>query len=301
MPPQLARLAGAQHGLLLLSQCHDAGIDSDEVRRRLRRREWRGVRTGVVATGPKPANRLAALVERALAALLVLPTGSLICERTATALWRLTECPPEDEPIHVLLPAGTRQHRMKGIRMHAGAPAAMQIVGGVPCTDMARTVIDCCARLPLGDAVALLDAGERVEPGFLETCRSEARRRSGRGCRGIRDALRLATGRPESALESIAWVLWHAGGLPVPLLQAVIRRGGRFLARVDFLWPEAMLVVEVDGLGKYSEPGELQREKLRQNALVAAGYVVLRFTWADVVHRPDVVLRQLKAALMINT
>ena len=55
--------------------------------------------------------------------------------------------------------------------------------------------------------------------------------------------------------------------------------------------------MEVDGLSKYAERGELQREKARQNALVALGYTVLRFTWADLTHRPDAVVRQVRAAL----
>jgi len=93
-------------------------------------------------------------------------------------------------------------------------------------------------------------------------------------------------------------VLWSDAGLPAPLQQAVIRRDGRFFARVDFLWEAAQLIVEVDGLAKYAEPGELQREKARQNTLVALGYTVLRFTWADIHQRPDAVVRMINTKLM---
>lgn len=103
----------------------------------------------------------------------------------------------------------------------------------------------------------------------------------------------------DSILESDARVVWAEAGLPAPVQQEVIRRDGRFLARVDFLWKLARLVVEVDGLAKYSEAGELQREKARHNALVALGYTVLRFTWADITHRPEAVLRQVRAALRL--
>jgi very-short-patch-repair endonuclease len=107
----------------------------------------------------------------------------------------------------------------------------------------------------------------------------------------------LATGLAESPLESLAWVLWHEAGLPRPVPQAVIRDRGRFIARVDFLWAGSPLIVEVDGLAKYAESGQLQREKQRQNALVRLGYVVLRYTWADIVHRPAMVVSQVRAAL----
>ena len=300
MADELLRLARRQRGLLLIGQCRAAGVADEEMRRRLRRGEWRTVRSGVVSTVARPDGRLAALVERALAVLLVLPEGALICGRTAAALWRVTDCPPEGEPVHVLLPPGCKPHRLVGVQLHTGEPDNGVLVGDVLCTDLARTLLDACAELPLANAVALLDGAERQEPGTLEICRMRAKRRSGRGHQRARRALLLATGRPESTLESLAWVLWNSAGLPVPLMQAVIRQAGRFIARVDFLWPEAMLIVEVDGLGKYAEGGEMQREKGRQNMLVAEGYLVLRFTWADVVHRPEAVLRQIRAALMIN-
>ena len=66
--------------------------------------------------------------------------------------------------------------------------------------------------------------------------------------------------RPHSPLESLAWVLWHEAGMPAPALQATIRHAGRFIGRVDFLWCEARVVAEADGLGKYADRAELQRE-----------------------------------------
>jgi very-short-patch-repair endonuclease len=60
-------------------------------------------------------------------------------------------------------------------------------------------------------------------------------------------------------------------------------------------------IVEVDGLAKYADRTELQREKERQNRLIAAGYTVSRFIWADVTRRPEetatLVRRALAAAL----
>jgi very-short-patch-repair endonuclease len=70
-------------------------------------------------------------------------------------------------------------------------------------------------------------------------------------------------------------------------------------ARPDALFEGAMLVVEIDGLAAHRSKEALQRDLARQNALVAAGYKVLRFTWQDVVERVDhcvdQVLRQLPA------
>jgi very-short-patch-repair endonuclease len=115
----------------------------------------------------------------------------------------------------------------------------------------------------------------------------------------VRRVLAVADTRSESVLESRSRVLWLAAALPAPVQQAVIRCDGRFVARVDFLWQEARLIVEVDGMGKYADPAALRDEKRRQNELVALGYKVLRFTWADIVGRPDHVVAQV-ARFMIK-
>ena len=58
-----------------------------------------------------------------------------------------------------------------------------------------------------------------------------------------------------------------------------------------------MTIIEVDGLAKYADPAEWQREKERQNRLVAGGYTILRFTWADITRRPDQTAGQVRRAL----
>jgi len=301
LPPELVRCAQKQHGLLLLRQCDEAGVDRRDIRRRVRRGEWRIVRQGVLAIAPLAERPHANLREQALALLLVLPPGSKVCGVTAAVFWRALDVHPSPATVHIRLPPGIRHDALRGAQLHEGGAVPAVVVDDVPCTDLPQTLLDAAADLTLGRSVAMLDAAERMEPGVLSVCRSRLAERRPRGRGPIQAAVNLATGLPESVLESLTWVLCHTAGLPLPLMQAVIRRAGRFLARVDFLWPEAMLIVEVDGLSKYGEPGELQREKARQNLLVAEGYTVLRFTWADVVHRQDAVVRQIAAALMINS
>ena len=46
---------------------------------------------------------------------------------------------------------------------------------------------------------------------------------------------------------------------------------------VDFLWPEAMLVVEIDG-GGHGRPPARRKDALEDRVLRGAGYTVLRFT-----------------------
>ncbi|MDR2380820.1 MAG: endonuclease domain-containing protein [Bifidobacteriaceae bacterium] len=66
-----------------------------------------------------------------------------------------------------------------------------------------------------------------------------------------------------------------------------IRIGSGLLARVDILFRAAKLIVEIDGFAAHSSKEAFQKDRTRQNALIAAGYQILRFTWDDLVSRPD--------------
>lgn len=50
----------------------------------------------------------------------------------------------------------------------------------------------------------------------------------------------------------------------------------------------------MDGRAWHSAGDRFQRDRTRQNALVAAGYTVLRFTWFDVTERPEYVIRTVR-------
>jgi very-short-patch-repair endonuclease len=118
---------------------------------------------------------------------------------------------------------------------------------------------------------------------------------SRRGSARARSALAVADPRAESPMESVLrWVLLEAG-LPAPVLQHVIRSAaGEF--RADLAWPDRMVLVEFDG-NVHRERDVFVRDVRRQNALVAAGWTVLRFTSADLLGRPEDVVAQIRRAL----
>ena len=99
----------------------------------------------------------------------------------------------------------------------------------------------------------------------------------------------------ESPMETrLRWLLIQAG-LPYPEVQANLRdASARFVGRADLYYPAARLVLEFDG-GNHRE--RLVEDNRRQNALVDAGYRLLRFTAADIHGRPGVVVAQVRAAL----
>ena len=123
--------------------------------------------------------------------------------------------------------------------------------------------------------------------------------RSGAGVlRQVLDERALGTARPDSLLESRMARLLRAHGLPPAVFQFEVHRNGRFVARLDFAYPAIRLAIEVDAFDSHSSPRALQHDLRRQNALVALGWTVLRFTWADVVRRPERVAAEIHSVLV---
>jgi hypothetical protein len=78
------------------------------------------------------------------------------------------------------------------------------------------------------------------------------------------------------------------------------RAGGRVVAVADLLFARERVIVEVDGMRAHSGQSAFVRDRRRQNALVAAGYLVLRFTWWDLVERPQAVVNEIVNTLELR-
>ena len=86
--------------------------------------------------------------------------------------------------------------------------------------------------------------------------------------------------------------LARAAGLPAPLVN--VRRHG---FEIDFLWPDAGVAVEVDGYAFHSGRDSFERDRRRDQILLAAGITVLRVTWRQLTTEPLAVAASLAAAL----
>lgn len=71
------------------------------------------------------------------------------------------------------------------------------------------------------------------------------------------------------------------------------------IGRVDFFWAEYRVIGEADGRVKYvdeSSPEALWAEKLRQERLENAGFIVVRWTWSEHFNDPFRVVARIRAA-----
>jgi len=69
------------------------------------------------------------------------------------------------------------------------------------------------------------------------------------------------------------------------------------VARVDFLFDEFAVVVEVSGGKGHSSPSERARDAQRRNELQDLGQRVFEYTWEDVTRRGIMVSRTLRSRL----
>lgn len=86
----------------------------------------------------------------------------------------------------------------------------------------------------------------------------------------------------------LRWILLE-GRLPRPEVQVDLGVG-----RADLFYRSARLIIEYDG-GNHRD--RLVEDDRRQNALVGAGYTLLRYTAPDVYQRPSLIVTQVRAAL----
>ncbi len=93
------------------------------------------------------------------------------------------------------------------------------------------------------------------------------------------------------------------------LLLSVVRRADlpepmvnvRLLGfEVDFLWREARLVVEMDGFAAHGHRGAFEKDRRRDQVLIAAGYRVIRVTWRQLCEEPVAVAARIAQALVVR-
>jgi hypothetical protein len=125
-------------------------------------------------------------------------------------------------------------------------------------------------------------------------------RRQGRpGITRLEALLERTDGRPlgDSWLEQEALRIIARAGLPVPRCQVELRKAGGGVARVDLLWDDGRLVVELDGHGTHATRRQRQADSERAARLGLAGWQVVHFTYEDVVERPEYVVATITAYL----
>ena len=178
-------------------------------------------------------------------------------------------------------------------------PIDQVVVDGFRAMSATRTVFDLAlARAHPHRVEAAIDSAVRLQLSSPEVLarRLSALRGSGRwGCRLVEDMITDSGGHTH--LERRFLELVREAGLPRPRMQVVFRADGRHVARVDFLFDDFGVVVEVSGQKGHASPAERARDAQRRNELQDLGLRVLEYTFDDVTRRSNMVRQTLRARL----
>ena len=102
---------------------------------------------------------------------------------------------------------------------------------------------------------------------------------------------------PWSAAERVAHRILRAAGLTGWKTNFPVFLEGR-LYYIDIAFPHLKLAIEIDGRLHEEDEDLFESDRWRQNALVADGWRVLRFTWQMLQEHPEVVVAAILQALL---
>lgn len=190
----------------------------------LRSSAWRRLFHDVYACAELPITHQ---VRAVAASRLVLP-GSVVTGRSAAMLWGVLD---DDlhAPIELTISRGSTVHRVPGIvvRRRALDPQHVRMRNGVRTTSAEWTAVDLARTGPLDDAVVLIDQFVEAKVTVLEDIAALAATTTGRGCRQVREAVRLADGKAGSPPETRLRLALRRPGLPAGSRRELARGGGQ--------------------------------------------------------------------------
>jgi very-short-patch-repair endonuclease len=271
---QIARIARGQHGLVTHAQL-SALMSRTAIAYRVRVGRLHVVHPKVFAVGHASLSREA----RWHAAVLAVGPGAALSHLPAAILWNIWKW-GTGEGINVV--AAGEHRNVRGLEIHTSRSLIRRDVqrrDGIPVTTVARTVLD------LGDVLSKWRLANVLHE-------AEFRRRLNR--RAIADVLRRTSGRhaatilrealalnehgsagAKSELEETFAIALERAGLVVRLnLRVPVGEGDAI--EVDLHWPEAMLVVEVDG-SPHARSRTRREDRVKEILLRDAGWEVARF------------------------
>ena len=236
---------------------------------------------------------------RALAA--VLATDGVLSHASALTVWRLA---PESLPLHVSVPTGRSALRRPGLTVHRVEQLEGDRLGPFPVTDLPRALVDTWAlahagtgrrRAVEGARAAVINClrDRRATPEQIRAAHTYRPTLPGRAV--LQELLTLVEQGCQSELEiwGVRHVL-HGPGIPLFVQQhRVALPSGN--VRLDAALPELKVAVEMDGMAFHDSPEARERDRRRDVALAALGWVVLRFSYRRLTSDPEGCRREIMA------
>ena len=285
-------VARHQAGVFTRAQALSEGWSYWQIRERVRSGRWMLLPGQNITASPEHIDAEAV----AWSAHLALP-AAVLSHTTAGALMRFP-VPADHSVAHVI----TSRHQVAtGLIGHRDTPSLGHtlIQAGLPVTSRARTALDCLGILAWLDQLRLW--AWVCSRGILTIEQLACAVRERFASPGNANLLRLLAWARDGALseaERRMHKLLRAAGISGWRANARICDGsGTIIAVADILFVLQRLIIEVDGFEAHSGTEAFVNDRRRQNALVNAGYRVLRVTWRDLTERPQQLMAEIRAAI----
>ena len=201
-------------------------------------------------------------------------------------------------PVDVTVPRRTHCER-QGVRVHTVRrlhPEDCTTVDGIPVTSVHRTLLDFAEVAGFQRLRLALEAAERrdlLDGRQLERLYERARGRRGLGpLKAAVAELRGSAPWTQSELERAFHALIREWRLPEPQVNVIVEG---FL--VDFWWPEARLVVELDGYRFHKDRRTFEDDRRRDTKLQLAACMTMRVTQTRIENEREELRRDLTDAI----
>lgn len=237
-----------------------------------------------------------------MAAVLACGPGAVLSHRSAAALWGLR--PTSRRAVDVIAPRASRRRR-NGIEVHrAGSlrPEDVTTVNGIPCTTVARTLLDLAEVAPVERALDQAEILHLLDARALDDVIAAANtRRAARILRAVLDGYDAANALTRSELEDRFLALCVDAGVPRPEINAWLTLPDGTGIQPDFLWRSSRLIVETDGRASHATRRAFEADRLRDQRALLAGWRTLRCTWRQVLGEPDQLAHTIACLLMLRS
>lgn len=285
----------APHHILVRDELRQLGFSA---------RSWRTARDSGLIHEVHPGvavtpGRVLDPVARIAAAVAAVGEGAMASHKSAAFLWGADVVGVE--PIDVLRPDRRAVVHLQSVRIHRPFDTLdlhVQEVHGVPVSNPLRTLLDLGAvdRWAVDRALQTFVIKGLVTPQSVDNALMRHSERGRHGMVALRTALHrlvLTERPPDSVLEEQMARLARRFGLPH--MQFHARLAGY---EVDFLVTGTRLYIECEGWTYHGlDKEQFEFDRIRAAQLLANGYVGLRFTWAQIMRRPEFVARQITESL----
>ena len=278
-------MAERQHAAVTLAQLMLFGLGKAAVAKRAKDGRLYRIHRGVYAVG-RPQ-----LTEHGkwMAAVLAYGPRAVISHRSAAALLGIRR--DNRAKTDVTLPARSVRPRPR-IEVHASTtldPADVTTVDGIPCTTVARTLVDLGDVVPRRAVERAVDQAELLRLFDLRAVEDALDRAGRRRGAGLLRAVLADYEEPtitRRELEERFLALCRSASLPSPSVNAWITLSEGVAYQADFLWREHKLIVETDGRDVHTTRKAFEHDRERDQRLTLAGFTVVRFTWRQVTREP---------------